>query len=129
MPTGFIRTMLGGGLSAGQAQAVSGYPTLGQTATGSTQGTAYVLTTEYTEFTTVAASTGAILPSTTSGIAPMTTDTLFVANNGANALAVYPPVGGQIGTASANTALSVPANKTALFVAKGNGNYWALLSA
>jgi len=126
---GNTRNMMGAGFSAGQANALTGTSLLAQTATGSTQGTAFPLNAELTEFTTVAASTGALLPSTTSGIAPLVGDTFFVINNGANALAVYPPTGGSIGTAAANTALSVPANKTALFIGKGTGSYWALLSA
>ena len=121
---GFLRTMMGGGLSAGQANAINGYGTAGQTATGSTQGTAFALQTEFTEFTTVAASTGCILPSASGALAPSTGDSFFIANNGANALSVYPPTGGQIGTVAANTAVSVAAGKVGYFVAKGNGNYW-----
>jgi hypothetical protein len=44
-------------------------------------------------------------------------------------LSVYPPVGFSIGTAAANTALSLPANKVGYYIAKGNGNYWAVVSA
>lgn len=126
---GNLRTLMGGGFSAGQASAVNGFSTLAATATGSTQGTAYVLTTELTEFTTVAASTGAILPGTTSPIAPSTGDAFVIVNNGANSLSVYPPTGGQIGTAAANTALALAANKTGIYIAEGNGNFYAIVSA
>ncbi len=126
---GSLKTLMGGGFSAGQANAVNGYGTLGQTATGSTQGTAFVLMTEFTEFTTVAASTGAILPSPTGALSPSAGDSFGVVNNGANALSGYPPVGFSIGTAAANTALSLPANKVGYYIAKGNGNYWAVVSA
>ncbi len=125
----FTKNLMGIGFSAGQAQALNGSSTLGQTATGSNQATAFVLMTETTEFTTVAASTGAILPSPTGPLTPGTGDALVVVNNGANALSVYPPVGFSIGTAAANTALSLPANKVGYYIAKGNGNYWAIVSA
>lgn len=121
---GFLRTMLGGGLSAGQANAINGYGDAGITATGSTQGTAYALRMEFTEFTTVAASTGAVLPAPTAVNAPSTGDAFLVANQGANALSVYPPVGFSIGTAATNTAVSVAAGKVGYFIAKGNGTYW-----
>jgi hypothetical protein len=124
---GFTKTLMGSGFSAGQAQGAGGFATTGATATGASQGTAYVLQNEYTVFTTVAAATGAILPAPAVGIVP--TDALFVANNGANALTVYPPVGGAIGTAAVNTGVSVPANKTAFFVALSGGNYVASVSA
>lgn len=126
---GSLRTLMGGGLSAGQAAAINGYSTVGATATGATQGTALLLTTEFTIFTTVAASTGARLPAPTDPLAPAGGDSFFIANNGANALSVYPPTGGAIGTAAANTAVSVAANKTAYFIALGNGNYVAVVSA
>lgn len=124
---GFAKTLMGSGFSAGQTQGAGGYATTGATATGSTQGTAYVLQNEYTVFTTVAASTGALLPAPAVGIVP--TDALFIANNGANALTVYPPVGGAIGTAAVNTGVSVPANKTGFFIALASGNYVANVSA
>lgn len=126
---GNLRNLLGSGFSAGQANALNGATTAGVTATGATQGTAFLLTTEATIFTTVAASTGARLPSPTDALAPGGGDSFFVANNGANALAVYPPVGFAIGTAAANTAVSVPAGGAAFFFALGNGNYVRVLSA
>lgn len=126
---GFLRELMGSGLSSGQANAINGSGAVGQTATGSTQGTAFLLYASFTEFTTVAASTGARLPSATDALAPATGDSFFVANNGANALSVYPPTGGAIGTAAANTATAVAAGKTAYFIAKGNGNYFSVVSA
>lgn len=126
---GLVKNLMGSGFSGGQAIALNGYSTVGATATGSTQGTAYVLQNEFTEFTTVAASTGAILPasSVTTGI--VAGDSFFVANLGANALSVYPPVGGNINGGTVNAAASVPAAKTAYFVAKGNGTYYSVISA
>lgn len=126
---GLVKTLMGSGFSGQQAIALNGYSTVGATATGSTQATALALTTEFTELTTVAAGTGVILPasSTTSGI--VGGDSFFIANQGANALLVYPPTGGSIGLAATNAGVSVASGKTAYFIAKGNGSYFAVLSA
>lgn len=93
-----------------------------QTATGSVQGDALVLTANITNFTTVAASTGCILPSAT-GVAPY-----MVTNNGANALSVYPAVGEMINGGSANAAFSVTNAKAASFYPHGN-TWIVILSA
>lgn len=127
--SGSMRDMMGSGLSAGQASAINGSITLGATAAGATQATALLLSSTFTEVTTVAASTGVRLPAPTDALSPAAGDMFFVANQGANALAVYPPVGFAIGTAAVNTAVSVVAGKAAYFLAKGNGNFWAIVSA
>lgn len=124
---GWTLDLMGSGLSAGAANAINGASTPVQTALGSTQGTAYALTTSTTEFTTVAASTGAILPGT--GGRAQSGDILFVINQGANALSVYPPVGFKIGLAATNAAVSIASGKTGLFQVRGDGNYFALLGA
>lgn len=130
---GLVKDMMGAGLTGPQAAAINGNMQSSQTATGNSQATAFLLQASGTEFTTVAASTGAILPGvlTSSGaptrIAPG--DILAVYNQGANALSVYPPVGGRIGLAAVNTAVSVPSGKAALFGARGDGNYFLFLSA
>lgn len=85
-----------------------------ETATGSTQGGAFVLTANLTIFGTVAASTGALLPSAT-GVGPY-----FIFNNGANALSVYPATGETINASSANTAFSITNGKGAFFFPHGN---------
>lgn len=126
MPS-FIKDMMGIGMPAGQAAAVNGSFQANQTALGASQGTAFALTAGATEFTTVAASTGAILPPTTSRV--VSTDTLAVYNQGANALSVYPPVGFKIGLTATNGAISVPSGKSAFFIARGDGNYFAIVSA
>lgn len=124
---GFQADMMGCGVPWPVAQTMAGAQVLAQTATGNNQATACVLNSANTEFTTVAASTGAILPGTTGRVTAG--DVLLVVNNGANTLAVYPPVGFRIGTTATNGAVSVPANKTALFQARGDGNYFAFVSA
>jgi len=121
---------MGAGCPALQAQASLGILNTNSnalTATGSTQGTALALPSDFNIFTTVAASTGAILPA--SGPQCQQTDNFVVVNHGANALSVYPPTGGKIANGTANAALSVPANKTAFFLSLGSGNFAASLSA
>lgn len=85
-----------------------------ETATGSTQADAFVLTANITLFGTVAASTGAILPSATGR------SSYFIFNNGASPLTVYPAVGEFINASSVNTGYSVTNGKGATFYPHGN---------
>lgn len=80
----------------------------GLSAAGTTQGTATAITNQTNDFTTVAASSGAILPSPEQG------EFIFVANSGANAMALYPASGHSINALAANTAFSVPAGKSVI---------------
>lgn len=89
------------GISAVQASAIQGSVANNLTATGSTQATALALPGDYNYFTTVAASTGTVLPFMNPG------DEVSIYNKGANALSVYPPTGAVINGLSANTAYSV----------------------
>ena len=89
------------GLSANQATAIQGTVASGLTATGSTQATALALGADLNAFTTVASGAGCILPAMNPG------DEITVYNGGANALLVYPPVGGQIKGLGTNTGYSV----------------------
>jgi hypothetical protein len=89
------------GLSAVNSQAIQGVTANTLTATGSTQGTALALPADVNRFTTVAASTGTILPPMNPG------DEVIIYNGGANALSVYPPVGGAINAIAANSPYSV----------------------
>jgi hypothetical protein len=75
---------------------------------GATQATATAITSDISAFTTVAASSGAILP--TPGNAG---EDYVVANWGANALLLYPPVGHKANNGATNAAVSVAAGKTA----------------
>ena len=56
-------------------------------------------------------------------------DSIRVVNRGANAILVYPQVGGTVQGAAANTGFSVAANKNAAFFYVGAGNWIADLSA
>lgn len=124
---GLQKDLMGVGVPPQQAQVMNGVGQASQTATGSTQATAFPITTCSTEFTTVAASTGAILPAT--GLNVSTGDILAVFNQGASTLTVYPPVGFKIGLAATNAGVSVASGKSALFSARGDGNYFAIISA
>lgn len=112
-------------------QAISGIPSLAQTAAGTGQSTALLLPSDFVVFTTVASSTGCQLPfgvdGTTSGPVQVADD-FTVVNHGANTLSVYPQSGGKIANGSANAAFSVPATKTAFFVYIGSGNWAAAVS-
>jgi len=72
----------------------------GISAAGSTQGTATSITKDFNVVSTVAASTGVILPAI-AGVR------MTVINNGANPLAVYPPSTGAINSQAANAAYSM----------------------
>lgn len=124
---GFQKDLMGVGVPSMQAQVMNGVGEASKTATGTTQADAYALTACSTEFTTTASGTGARLPA--SGLNVTTGDILAVYNQGANTLLVYPPVGFKIGLAATNAAVSVTTGKSALFVARGDGNYFVFLSA
>lgn len=94
----------------------------GLTATGSTQGTALSLSSSVSKFTTVSASTGAILPNASGK------GEYAVYNGGANPLSVYPATGETINGGAANAAFTVTNGKAAVF--KPVGQTWiAILSA
>jgi hypothetical protein len=93
------KKLTGAGFSPLQATGIVGDLDAAVTATGNNAATAYPIGFVNTNVTTTAASTGVILP--TGGFG----DELYVYNNGANALTVYPPVGGTVnGAASVSIA-------------------------
>jgi hypothetical protein len=95
----------------------------GLSAVGTTQGTATAITKQTNQFTTVAASSGAILPSPEQG------EFIFVANAGANAMNVYPASGHSINALANNAAFSLAAGKNAVFWAATASKWYANLSA
>jgi hypothetical protein len=95
----------------------------GLSAAGTNQAGATAITKQTNEFTTVAASSGARLPSPEQG------EFIFIANAGANALAVYPATGHSINALAANTAFSLAAGKNALFWAATASKWYVNLSA
>ncbi len=102
--------MISSGLSAGQCAAIQGTTANTLTAAGSTQATALALPADINNVTTVAASTGVILPAMNPG------DDVIVRNGGANALLIYPPVGGAINALGTNSGYSVATATPLCFV-------------
>ena len=123
MPFG---SQLNATVGAQAALAILGDLTSAATAAGTTQGTAYAITTVNTVFTTVAAGAGGILPVTPTVSA---NDRVHVANHGANTLAVYPPSGGKLSNRTANVPALISPNKCADFFCIDGTNYSAVLSA
>ncbi len=101
----------------------------GLTAAGSDLAGATKLRARYNVVGTAAASTGVSLPA---GVA--VGDTVFVRNNGANALSVYPAtssgvIGGGSAGAAVSLALTNDKTKTALFVCIGTDTWAQFVSA
>jgi hypothetical protein len=95
----------------------------GLTATGSSQATAFPLTNNTLhEFTTVAASTGAILPV---GVTP---SEVTIYNSGASTLTLYPPMGGSIDAGSANASVSLAAGSGVTLWASTPSNWYYLVT-
>lgn len=115
--------MMGGGVSAGAAQAINGDVNDSITAAGTTQGTATALTAGVNVITTAAASTGVVLSDS------QISDEYSILNLGANSVTVYPPSGGRIAQLSTNTGFTLATN-TAVKVKKFTATRWmAFLSA
>ena len=114
MPVAKLNDVVHSGVSPLTAKAILGDVDLGplftgQTATGTTQATAFPISAATTVFGTAPASSGAVLPTLSAG------DEVWVTNYGANTLTVYPPVGGAINNGSANAGVSIAANGTTAF--------------
>ena len=81
-----VTEMMGGGLSSGQARAINGGVSSAISAAGTTLAGATALVASHNIVTTVAASSGVVLPNSEIG------DEFLVYNGtGTNALTVYPP--------------------------------------
>ena len=98
--------MVGVGIPPEHAEAIVGIIENSITATGSSQDDAYAIKADVTFFSTVAASTGAIIPS-----ALPSHSQIWVFNGGANDLAIYPPSGCTINDGSANASVNIPAGE------------------
>ena len=108
------------GLTPAQSMAIQGVTITGLTAAGTTQATAAICPGDTNVFTTVAAGSGCQLGTLSVGdtltiLCPG--DEYIIANHGANALLVYPPVGGAINNGTVNAAISIAANTSVLFKA------------
>lgn len=91
------KNVMGGGVSAGMAKAILGSIATGLSAAGTTQATATSISADRNIVSTVAASSGVVLPSCDVG------DSIEVYNNqGTNDLTVYPDSSSTINQLSAN---------------------------
>ena len=93
-------------------------------AAGTNQATATLLTTVNNIITTVTFGQGVRLPLTPTVSAG---DKIWVANNGANDLWVYPPVGGILSGTTLNMPAVLPTGKGAVFFCIDGTNYSAIL--
>lgn len=118
------KDIMGGGFSAGQAQAIQGAINSAVTAAGTviTDATDLVASNNY--ISTAAASSGVQLPSVPLG------DSLCVYNGGANAVKVYPHSStGTINAGSAGAAVTCPVNTLMTFRRWTTTKWVAMLSA
>lgn len=93
------------------------------TTSATTQGTAVLCADEYNEFGTVAASGACILPTAQQAGGLQAGDEVWVVNMGANALAVFPQIGGYIGAGAQNASVSVAVGSYAIFVMTLSGKW------
>ena len=91
-------------------------------AAGSTQGTATAITTDLANVTTVAASTGVILPTASAG------RKIIIRNSGANTLRIYPASGAQINSLGTNAFFSLETSTTLEFIGF-SATQWYTLNA
>ena len=115
--------LIGSGLHTTSASAILGLIATGLTAAGTNQATALALDTSTSVVGTTAASTGVVLPVCEAG------DVVEVYNQGANALAVYPPGSETINALSASAAFSVAAGKAARFRKVSDTGWMSMLGA
>ena len=115
--------IISAGNSPNSAQQIVGDFASGLTATGNSQATALALGAAVNAFSTVASSTGAILPGASPG------DSVKVWNAGAQTLSVYGQGTEAIGSGGASAAFSVATTKGALFTKVSNTLWIPILSA
>ena len=107
---------MGTGVPGGTAIAINGAASTGLGATGATQG-AQPIENEIVAYATSTASCGPTLPSGNVG------DIYIIANNTANTINVWPPVGGYIQAAAVNAEDTILTNRSAYYVCIGGLNY------
>lgn len=114
--------IVGAGIAPLAAAMIAGDLQTGVTAAGTTQATATVAYGDNIIVTTCPANAGIVL----SGPAFGPGDEVMVSNQGANALAVYPPVGGAINGQAANTAVFVNPGQALTLRSVGANVFYAL---
>lgn len=112
-----------GGFSAGQAKAIGGQVNATVTAAGSSRTDATLIKATNTICSTVAASTGVILPTAEIG------SDVWIYNAGANALTIYPHTDGTINQLTANSSISLATNTAVLLKRFSTIRWIAILSA
>ncbi len=116
---------MGGGLSGVAAQGVAGGVSDALVAAGTTQATALLLKLNTNHFfATVGSGAGTVLPSNMNP-----GDSMVIFNGGANALLLYPPLGGTINILSANTSYSIATILSAVVVCVNPLKFIAMLGA
>lgn len=118
-----VKSIQGSGQAGLSAQAIVGFVSTAQAATGATQG-AQALPTSIVEYTTSTVNYGPTLPASA---APG--DKYWIQNSSANTIKVWPASGFNINGGSADAALSLTTLKNAVFISLGNGNWFANLTA
>lgn len=122
----YAKEIMGGGLSAGQAQAIGGQYN-GIVALGSAQSDAAPLTSSLSVVTAADGTKGVILPAGQVG------DAVTIFNNSASTLKVYPPSGAAIavvgtGVGSANSAHSALTYKTVTYICFSSTQWVPMIS-
>lgn len=121
---GLAANIIRGGYSPGQAKALNGAIATGLTATGTVITDAFDMVADVNVFGTVAANTGAQLPSCELG------DSLWVYNGGASTLKVYPDSSSaQINQIGAGAAMSLGTSTGCLYIRITTTRWLANLSA
>ena len=93
----------------------------GQTATGSTQGTALSVNKDIFEVTTVVSgANGVVLPTSVAGMS------IVIMNNSANSLNVYPATGGQVNSLGTNASFPLGTGGRTTFVATSSTQWYTL---
>lgn len=117
------KQMMGGGIPSGMAKAINGTVAAAQSGAGTTLATGTAINAGFNVFTTVAASSGATLPSCEIG------DSVLVFNNtGTNNLTVYPDSGSTINQLSASVGVLLPPYTVASFYRVSTTGWIASLS-
>lgn len=120
------KEMMGGGFSAGQAQAVGGQAGT-VAAAGSAQGDATLVTASLTIVTAADGTKGVILPAGQVG------DELWIQNNAGSTLKVYPPTGAAInvtgtGLGTGNAAHSLLTYKCGIYKCVSTTQWFVVLT-
>lgn len=98
--------LMGTGISNLAALAITGEVVNNLTATGTNQATALLISSDLCIFSTVDSGTGCRLP------VGAQQDEYAICNDGANALLIYPPLGGTIGGGAVNASISLAAGSS-----------------